>query len=112
MVKTKVGKQMSSWKRGEGSRTQGGWKYSNPQNEKRKRVRNRTYKWCTNDCHDKPMWCGRRTCLSNAEYSAKMNKGEQPRSNVVSKDFKIALAALTTAEDYAALEEQFFQVKD
>ena len=30
----------------------------------------------------------------------------------VSKDFKIALAAYTSAEDYAALEEQFFQLKE
>ena len=30
----------------------------------------------------------------------------------VSKDFKISLAALTSAEDYASLEAQFFQLKE
>ena len=81
-------------------------------------------KWCTNDCHDKPMWCGCMNFVNRAEYASNMQKkrdnnnsssgGAAPpnsRPNI-SKDFKIALSALMSAEDYASLEEQFFQVKE
>ena len=36
---------------------------------------------------------------------------EKTQRDSISKEFKVALAALTTAEDLEALEEQFFQVK-
>ena len=71
------------------------------------------------------MWCGRKNCINRAEYAAAMQKkcdnkdsgnggatpSDDSRPNV-SKEFKIALAALTSAEDYASLEEQFFQLKE
>ena len=75
-------------------------------------------RWCTNDCHRKPMWCGRANCLNRAEYAEQRRKKEKTddkknaESSKVTEDFKIALAALTTQEDYALLESQFFQVKE
>ena len=43
------------------------------------------------------------------------NGGATPSDNFrpnVSKDFKIALAALISAEDYASLEDQIFHLKE
>ena len=114
MVKTEVDKRLSSLGRGDGGRTQPGWQYNNPNVDKVKRVRGRTYKWCNKDCHAQPMWCGRRTCLSKEEYATKIAKNDGRKTNkpTMSKDFRIALAALTSVEDYEALEDQFFQVKE
>ena len=69
------------------------------------------------------MWCGRKNCVNRSDYASAMQKkrdnkdtssGGNPSSNdnpksAYSKDFKIALAALTSAEDFASLEDQFFQ---
>ena len=73
-------------------------------------------KWCTNDCHPKPMWCGRKNCMSRAEYAAKYggknrenkNREQEKEKPQLSKDFKIALAAMTTKEDFESLQGQFF----
>ena len=76
-------------------------------------------RWCSNDCHPKPMWCGRKNCMNRADYAAKYggtnfnkdNKNNAEGSEKVqpmSKDFKIALAAMTTKEDYETLSKQFF----
>ena len=71
------------------------------------------------------MWCGRKNCINRADYATAMQKKRENKDSSngstnsssssnpnVSKDFKIALAAYTSAEDYAALEEQFFQLKE
>ena len=105
----------------QGPRTYHKWRYENPDNAATKEVRGSTMKWCSNDCHDKPMWCGRKNCINRADYATAMQKkrdnkdsgsGGTSSSNSsnsnVSKEFKIALAAYTSAEDYAALEAQFF----
>ena len=107
----------------QGPRTFQKWRYDNPDNAATKQVRGTTMKWCTNDCHDNPMWCGRKTCVNRAEYASNMQKKRDEHGSTsassssnnkssISKDFKIALAALTSAEDYASLEDQFFQLKD
>jgi hypothetical protein len=70
------------------------------------------------------MWCGRKNCLNKAEFAKKMkesqkeggrfestngkNKENGPGYNT-SNDFKIALAAMCSEEDYQILEKQFFQ---
>jgi len=72
---------------------------------------------CSNDCHDKPMWCGRRNCLNKAYYSkewqtnkeGKRTSGDGAKS---SAEFKIALAAITSTEDFEALQEQFASLKE
>ena len=64
------------------------------------------------------MWCGRKVCLGKAEFAAKQrqkNNGENENENKkmsATKDFRIALTALTSEEDFAALESQFFQSKE
>ena len=80
-------------------------------------------KWCDKDCHPQPMWCGRKACMSKSEYAEFMDgkrkgKDKEDRDKNksgkqrISKDFRIALAALTTAEDFASLEDQFFAGKE
>ena len=94
------------------------WRYENPGNDKTKLVRGTTMKWCTNDCHDKPMWCGRKTCLNKAKFAKKMQKkrdganGSSENSTgscgtKVSEDFKIALQVMTLLDDYKILQQQF-----
>ena len=82
-------------------------------------------KWCTNDCHDKPMWCGRKNYLNKTDFASMMkskkedkegsgNKtdGATQRDKDFSKDFKIALAAMTSEDGFETLREQFMLVKD
>ena len=97
------------------------WRYENPDNTATKDVRGTTMIWCRNYFHNKPMWCGHKNCINRAEYATVMqkkrdhknsgNSGATPSDNSrpnVSKNFRIVLAALTSAEDYVSLEEQFF----
>ena len=65
------------------------------------------------------MWCGRKNCLNKADFAAKMNDSKnvseggatrQPESKgAINNDFKIALAAMCSSDDYKTLEQQFFQ---
>ena len=78
-------------------------------------------KWCKNDCHDKPMWCGCKTFINKAKYAKKMQEkrdeanGSSKNSSgssgsggtKVSEDFKIALQATTLSDDFKILEKQF-----
>ena len=69
------------------------------------------------------MRCGRKNCFNRADFATNMQKKRDEKGsnenspssnnkNSIANDFKIALAALTSAEDYASLEDQFFQLKD
>ena len=100
------------------------WRYENPDNSATKDVQGNIMKWCRNNCHNKPMGCGCIHCIDRADYSTAIQKkrdnknsdndGATPSNNSrpnISKDFKISLAALTSAKDYASLEEQFVQLK-
>eukprot|EP00957_Ditylum_brightwellii_P019859 1498610-Ditylum_brightwellii.AAC.1 len=60
---------------GAGGRTTGGgdagkgngrqaWKYCNPDNAETMERNGRTWKWCKNNCHPKPLWCPRPNCLN------------------------------------------------
>ena len=104
-----------------GERSYQPWRYENPENKSTKIVRGSTMNWCKNDCHDKPMWCGRKNCLNRSDYSAEWKKRNENKNKVKDNDdsstgssneFKIALAAMTSADDFAALQEQFEQLKD
>ena len=69
------------------------------------------------------MWSGRKNCLNKADFAAKMketkenkessnpsnNSNSAGKGNSISNDFKIALAAMCSSEDYKTLEDQFFQ---
>ena len=109
-----IGKKLS-----EGGQTKYGWRYENPDNLAEKVINGRTMKWCTKDCHRRPQWCGRRNCLDKAEYAEAMKRKNEKGSPMpeggkvkISKDYKMALAALTTSDDYQTLEDQFFSIKD
>ena len=75
-------------------------------------------KWCKNDCHPRPMWCGRKNCMNRAEYAAEWKKKNETKkkdehnNDFSSSEFKIALAAMTSADDFAALQEQFGSLKE
>ena len=99
-----VGKQQS------GDRTYLPWRYENPNNKATKDFRGSIMNWCSNDCHDQPMWCGRKNCLNRADYSKEWQKKKEGKSTSEdgaksSAEFKIALAAITSTEDFEALQE-------
>ena len=60
------------------------------------------------------MWYGCKKILDRADYSAELKKRNIKKSNSEkpSSEFKIALAAMTSPEDFAALQEQFKDLKD
>ena len=60
-IKLKNGRELKSWR------------FQNPNNDKTKTLKDGTVmKWCNNNCHPKPMWCGRKNCLNRKEYAKNM----------------------------------------
>ena len=93
-----------------GVRTEGSeevsWRYLNPEN-KADLTGDRECKWCTNNCHKKPMWCGRPNCLSREESTVKKKAKREEKTSEgsgLSNDLKIALVVVPSNEDYKALE--------
>ena len=100
-----------------GDRTYLPWRFENLENKTTKEVRGSTMQWCSNDCHEKPMWCGRKKYLNRADYSKERQKKMEGKSasgdgTKSSSEFKIALAAITSTENFEALEEQFASLKE
>ena len=100
-----------------GDRTYQAWRFDNPGNEKTKVVKGTTMTWCDNDCHEKiPMCCGRKNYRNRANHAKFMSErrgGEASDSNSsngneskmkATDDFKLALAAMVSEEDFAALQ--------
>ena len=66
------------------------------------------------------MWCGHKNWMNRADYSATWKKRNESKETDSTKDevkntsseFKIALAAITSPEDFAPLKEQFDSLKD
>lgn len=104
-----------------GDRTYQKWRFENPDSEKSKEVKGTTMTWCNNDCHEKrPMWCGRKNCRNRADHAKFMadkrggSSGSGKTDNGAGKmkatdDFKIALAAMVSEEDFTALQGQFLK---
>ena len=90
------------------------WRFQNPNNEEELRRNDKVYKWCKNDCHRRPMWCNCPNCMNRADYKKHMESKEKNENKEdgsktsFSDDFRVALAAITTPDDYKALENQFF----
>ena len=99
------------------------WSFENPKELKTTEVKGTIMRWCTNDYHPQPMWYGRKTCLNKAEFTRKMEesqkkgwKFEPSQEGKTGKstdykptsEFKIALAAMCSEDDYELLEKQFF----
>ena len=76
---------------GQEKRTYQSWRYENPDGKATKEVRGVTMKWCMNDCHEQPMWCGRKNCLGKAEFAKAMQKRKESKQSAVlsgkKKDF-------------------------
>ena len=103
----------------EGERTYKAWRFENPDGLKTKMIRQNKMTWCSNDCHEQPMWCGRKNCMNRSDYSEAWkkkkgggNEGSKAQPSNGSSEFKIALAAITSPADFAALQEQFGELKD
>ena len=105
-----------------GDRTYQTWRFDNPDNEKTKQVKGTMMTWCDNDCHEKrPMWCGRKNCRTRADHAKFMSEKRGGNASNYSSDngneskmkatddFKIALAAMVSEEDFAALQGQFLK---
>ena len=93
------------------------WRFENKDNKPTKVVRGSTMNWCKNDCDEKPMWCRRNNCLTRSDYSVawqkkKKSKDSNSGNDISSSEFKIALAAMTSPEDFEALQEQFASLKE
>eukprot|EP00957_Ditylum_brightwellii_P190216 14479113-Ditylum_brightwellii.AAC.1 len=48
------------------------WQFENKEGKETLQAHNRTYCWCTNNCHPKPMLCTCTNCLSRADFATKM----------------------------------------
>ena len=55
------------------------------------------------------MWCGRPNCRSKEEFKAykAAERDNKKNTDALSNDFKVALAAVCSDEDYKSLEAQF-----
>ena len=67
------------------------------------------YYVCEKYCHPRKQWSPRKYCANKADYKKKM---EEKWSNLTtrnkhSKDFKVALAAICSDNNYKFLESQF-----
>lgn len=100
------------------------WRYHNPDNKTTKVIRGSTMKWCLKDCHDKLMWYDRKNCMDHSDYheaqkkrnsdkiSGTKDKATEAKVEANSSEFKVALAAMTSPEDFAALQEKLSLLKD
>ena len=53
------------------------WRFENLDGEKTKEVKGTLMRWCSNDCHPQPMWCGRKNCMNKVEFAKKMLESQQ-----------------------------------
>eukprot|EP00957_Ditylum_brightwellii_P197901 15076416-Ditylum_brightwellii.AAC.1 len=86
------------------------WRYQNPDSKKTIQKGNHALKWCTNDCHAHPMWCSQSNCLPYKEYQKKREEeGKGGVGNELKKrdNFKVALLALLSDNDFKSIKEQF-----
>eukprot|EP00957_Ditylum_brightwellii_P085272 6485310-Ditylum_brightwellii.AAC.2 len=87
------------------------WKYQNPDKEETIKKGNRTYWWCTNNCHAHPIWCRRKNCINCKEYwKLKKNddeKKEGMKDTKKSEGFKVAPLALLSDNNFKSSKEQF-----
>ena len=89
------------------------WRYDNPEGKEKMIRDNHEFKWCSNDCHKKPQWCGRRNCLPRAKYKARRDNNNQAKNNSetgkikTSEEFKVALSAITSETDFDIFKNRF-----
>ena len=56
-------------RQGDGDRNYLPWLFEKKDNKPTKLVRGSAMNWCETDCHEKPMWCGRKKCMNRADFS-------------------------------------------
>eukprot|EP00957_Ditylum_brightwellii_P003696 280101-Ditylum_brightwellii.AAC.1 len=61
------------------------WQFENKEGKEILDAHNRTYCWCTNNCHPKPMSCTQPNCLSRTDFATKMAKEKDCRGGDVKK---------------------------
>ena len=89
------------------------WRFVNKKNKKTMIKDDHTFGWCDNDCHcQRPMWCGRPNCLNKADFRAKKKGKEdglkvETGSNAGKVDFKVALAAMMSPDNFEMVQKQF-----
>ena len=96
------------------------WRTENPNNEQTMMKDGHEFKWCTKDCHPCPMWCGRTVCYSKEEFkktdkyrkrqerlARKREQNKQKEEVQKMPDFKVALSALMTPENFKIFESQY-----
>eukprot|EP00957_Ditylum_brightwellii_P078950 6003305-Ditylum_brightwellii.AAC.1 len=86
------------------------WRYQNPDSKKTMQMGNCMLKWCTYDCHARPMWCSQSNCLPCKECQKKREEeGKGGTGNELKKrgGFKVALLALLSNDNFKSIEEQF-----
>eukprot|EP00957_Ditylum_brightwellii_P153193 11660274-Ditylum_brightwellii.AAC.1 len=69
-----------------------------------------TLKWYTSNCHARPMWCSQRNCQPHKEYQKKREEeGKGGTGNELKKtdNFKVALLALLSDNNFKFIKEQF-----
>ena len=52
------------------------WRFENSDGEKKKKVKGTLTRWCSNDCHPQPMWCGRKNYMNKVEFAKKMQESQ------------------------------------
>lgn len=63
---------------------------------------NQKYNWCTKDCHNKLIWCGRPNCRLKEEFK-RFKEAERETKKDVDRllvDFKVALAVICLDKEY------------
>ena len=97
-----------------GSRSTKGiiWRFKNPDNKSEMVINDRKCKFCKNNFHKQPIWCARPYFLSKEAFVDKKKVEKEYKSlefGGLSNDFKIALVAIISNEDYKVLETKFYQ---
>eukprot|EP00957_Ditylum_brightwellii_P203740 15335994-Ditylum_brightwellii.AAC.1 len=88
------------------------WLFNNPNGKKEIPKNSTNFKWCTNDCHAKPMCCDCNSCYNRTDFKEKIRKKKEESDGSEKKyqpsnNFKIALSAMLSGKDFKTLESQF-----
>ena len=78
----------------------------NPRGDKAITLNGRTSCWCKKNCHPKPTWCLRKNCISKANFEKKIHLSNKFKI-IITEDFKLALEAVKSEDDYEVFKKNF-----
>eukprot|EP00957_Ditylum_brightwellii_P152254 11591598-Ditylum_brightwellii.AAC.1 len=81
------------------------WRFDNPDGKKEMLKNNTNFKWCTKDCHTKPMRCACNRCYNRVDCKKKMKEKKEEKESKGGE--KIVLSAMLSDKDFKTLESQF-----